>query len=209
MPSTSHQSGPSSTVTPQARRPLAIASMRSHSLTRSSLTPRITVRPVACAATTDSTGYSSIMLAARAGGTSMPRILGEYRARRSATGSPPSSRRFSYVRSAPISRSVSNRPARVGFRPMLGTSTSEPGTISAAQTGNAALEGSRGTTMVWARSSGWPVRVISRPSGVSTTEISAPKPASIRSVWSRVASFSITTVWPGAFKPASRTADLT
>ena len=81
--------------------------------------------------------------------------------------------------------------------------------ISAAQTGKAADDGSRGTAMLWGFSSGWPVRVMTRPSSVSSTVISAPKPASIRSVWSRVASFSITTVWPGALSPASSTADFT
>ena len=92
---------------------------------------------------------------------------------------------------------------------MPGTSTSEPSTISAAQTGNAAELGSRGTVMVWGVSSGWPVSVITRPSSVISVVISAPKPASIRSEWSRVASASITTVSPGALSPASSTADFT
>ncbi len=54
-----------------------MASMRSDSLTRSSRTPAIIVLPAAQAATTESTGYSSIMLAARSGGTAMPCISGE------------------------------------------------------------------------------------------------------------------------------------
>ena len=65
----------------------------------------MTVVPRASAATTDRIGNSSIMLAARAGGTSTPRSA-EWRTTRSATGSPPSSRSFSQVRSAPISASV-------------------------------------------------------------------------------------------------------
>ena len=63
--------------------------------------------------------------------------------------------------------------------------------------------------MVCGRNSGWPRRVMTRPSFVTSVEISAPNPASIRSVWSRVGSRSITTVSPGAFSPASRTADFT
>ena len=156
--------------------------MRSLSLTRNSLTPRITVSPSAKAATTDRIGYSSIIDAARCGGTSIPFMFGEYLARKSATGSPPSTRSFSYSKSAPISRSVVNNPARVGLRPMLGTKTSDPSVISAAQTGNAAEDGSRGTIMVCGFNSGCPVNVITRPSLVSSTLISAPKPANMRSV---------------------------
>ena len=63
--------------------------------TGSSLTPFITVSPWAKAATTDRTGYSSIIEAARAGSTSIPFRLGENFARKSATGSPPTSRSFS------------------------------------------------------------------------------------------------------------------
>ena len=81
--------------------------------------------------------------------------------------------------------------------------------ISAAQTGKAADDGSRGTTISCGRSSGCPFSRITRPSGSVSTTISAPKPASIRSEWSRVASRSITTVSPGAFSPASSTADFT
>jgi hypothetical protein len=63
--------------------------------------------------------------------------------------------------------------------------------------------------MTCGRSSGWPRRVITRPSGVTSVRMVAPKPASMRSVWSRVGSRSITTVSPGAFSPASSTADFT
>ena len=89
-----------------------------------------------------------------------------------------------------------------------GTRSSDPGTISAAATGNAAELGSRGTATSCGRNSGWPVRVMTRPSSVTSVQIAAPKPASIRSVWSRVGSASITTVCAGAFSPASSTADL-
>ena len=89
-----------------------------------------------------------------------------------------------------------------------GTVISDPGTRSAAATGKAAEDGSRGTATGWATSSGRPVRVMTRPSSVTSVVICAPKPASIRSVWSRVGSASITTVSPGAFSPARSTADL-
>ena len=84
----------------------------------------------------------------------MPFKSGEYFDRKSATGSPLSSRRFSNVRFAPISRNVSKSPARVGLRPIFGTKTSDPSTISAAQIGNAADEGSRGTLIFCGRNSG-------------------------------------------------------
>src|SRR5690606_29451865 len=93
MPCTISMSSSSSTRTPQASSPRAIASIRSLSLTRSSLTPRMTVVPSAKAATAARIGYSSIIEAARASGTLIP-LSAEARTLRSATGSPPSSRRF-------------------------------------------------------------------------------------------------------------------
>jgi len=42
--------------------------------------------------------------------------------------------------------------------------------MRAAQTGKAADDGSRGTAMVWGFSSGWPVRVMTRPSAVSRSK---------------------------------------
>ena len=75
--------------------------------------------------------------------------------------------------------------------------------------GNAAEEGSAGTTTGAGTSSGWPLSVMRRPCGpFGTTVTSAPKWRSMRSVWSRVASPSSTTVSPGAESPASSTADL-
>ena len=88
-PSTDHQSSPSSIVKPLDLKPFAIASMRSLSFTLNSLTSRINVLPFAKDATTERIGYSSIMLAALSGGTSIPIMLGENLARMSATGSPP------------------------------------------------------------------------------------------------------------------------
>lgn len=64
------------------------------------------VVPRAQAAATARIGYSSIIDGARSGGTSTP-LNPPPLTRRSATGSPPTSRWFSAVMSAPISRSVS------------------------------------------------------------------------------------------------------
>ena len=55
---------------------------------------------------------------------------------------------------------------------------------------------------------GRPTRVMRRPSPSASTQTSAPKWASILSVWSREASLSMTVVRPRALRPASRTADL-
>ena len=63
--------------------PSATAASRSLSLTRSSCRPRIRVSPLAKAAATASTGYSSIIEGARAAGTSTP-FSAEWRTRRSA-----------------------------------------------------------------------------------------------------------------------------
>ena len=87
---------------------------------------------------------------------------------------------------------------------------SEPGTISAATAAKAADDGSAGTRTARASSSGCPTTVMRRaPEPASLTVTRAPKCRSINSVWSRVASGSMTVVSPGAFNPASRIADLT
>ena len=87
--------------------------------------------------------------------------------------------------------------------------TSEPGTISAATSGNAAEDGSDGTAIGAPVRVGWPRRAILRPCRPSgSTLTSAPKWRSMRSVWSRVASRSTTVVTPGELRPASSTADL-
>ena len=208
LPVMARPSSNSSTSTPHAVSASAIVAIRSDSLTRSSCAPRATVRPAAIAAATNSTGYSSIMLGVSSGGTSMA-LSGAWRTRRSATGSPPTIRGSCSVMSAPIAISAANKPVRVGFMPTLAMMMSDPGTIDAATAQNAADEGSPGTTMSCARSSASPLSEMMRPSGVSSTVRSAPKPLSIRSEWSRVATGSITRVIPGVLSPASRTADLT
>ena len=98
---------------------------------------------------------------------------------------------------------------RSGLSPTPATVRVEPGTISAATSGNAAEDGSPGTVRADATSSGWPATVMRRPSFPSDTATWAPKWRSMFSVWSRVGSGSITLVSPGALRPASSTADFT
>src|ERR1700733_831433 len=208
LPSTIRSSPDISTLTPLTRSMSAVASKRSDSLTRNSLKPRMMVVPSAKLAATASTRYSSIIEGARSGGTSTPFSF-EPRTRSSAIGSPASVRTSRSSINPPISRSVVNSPARSGLVMTSEKIRSEPSTISAATIGNAAEDGSAGTPTFSPCSSGWPVSAIlrpCRPSGVET--IWAPKCRSINSVWSRLASFSITVVTPGAARPASSTADL-
>ena len=77
--------------------------------------------------------------------------------------------------SAPISRSVASSPERSGFVITPSTTTSDPGTMSAATMGNAAEDGSAGTTTGDGLSSGRPTRSILRPSPSQLTVTSAPK----------------------------------
>ena len=99
---------------------------------------------------------------------------------------------------------------RVGFISTFSIVMSDPGVISAATSGKAAEEGSPGTAMVWRVSVPWPVtRMMRAPSAPTSTSISAPKPFSIFSVWSRVMVGSTTVVMPAMFSPASSTADFT
>ena len=100
----------------------------------------------------------------------------------SPTGSPPSSRRFSIVRSAPISRRVSNRPARSGLSSTPSTVTAEPGVIRAATSGKAADDGSPGTRDDGSAQPLAAARRITRAPGSSATTTSAPKARSMRSV---------------------------
>src|SRR5215467_9774107 len=185
-PSTVSVSPSTVTRTPQAARPAPMAVRRSLSFTRSSASPRITVRPRAQAAATARIGYSSIIRGARSAGMSAPFNVPE-QTRRSATGSPPSSRSFSKAMSAPISRRHSMSPVRSGLMPTPSIVTSEPGTISAAISGKAAEEGSPGTAIGAAASSGWPSRVMRfPPPSIGSAPTVAPKWRSMRSVWSRV-----------------------
>ena len=164
------------------------------------------MRPSAIAAATNRIGNSSIMLGAIAGSIVIP-LSCEWCTRKSATGSPPTSRAFSSSMLPPIARSTVISPARVGLRPTFSIISSLPGTSSAATMKNAAEEGSPGTAIVCGRSSASPRRRMVRvPSLAVSTVSSAPNPLSIRSEWSRVGTGSITEVIPGVFSPASSTA---
>src|SRR6266508_4228349 len=148
--------------------------------------PRIEVAQAVVAlaklAATARTGYSSIMDGARAAGTSTPRSI-EARTRKSATSPPPALRMSSTSISAPISRSVTMSPVRNGLVMTSVRITSEPGTINAATMGNAAEDGSAGTTTGAGASSGSPRTVILRPCAPSASILtSAPKCLSRRSV---------------------------
>jgi hypothetical protein len=145
-------------------------------------------RPSAKAATTDRIGYSSIMLAARSGGTSMPFRSGENRTRRSATGSPPSSRGFSKSIGAhldqrqvkPVAGQVQRHPRHPDVRSLDDQRRRRPGRRprtdrAAPPPSAAAIRAGRPGVMTW-------------PSGKSSTVRSAPKPTSMRSEWSRVGS---------------------
>ena len=181
-PSTIKSSPSTATRTPHRSRPAAMALRRSLSFTRNSARPRITVRPRAHAAATASIGYSSIIRGARSAGIAAP-VKTPARARISATGSPPSSRRFSSAISAPISSRHSSKPVRSGLMPTPSTITSEPGTISAATSGKAAEDGSPGTRIGAAVSSGKPSTVIRRPPpSAGSVDTAAPKWRNIRSV---------------------------
>ena len=111
------------------------------------------VVPSAKEAATASTRYSSIIEGARSGGTSTPRIF-EARTRKRAIGSPASPRTSLSSIEAPISRSVLNSPVRSGLVMTSEKVTSEPSTTSAATIGNAAEDGSAGTTISAPCSSG-------------------------------------------------------
>ena len=83
-----------------------------------------------------------------------------------------------------------------------------PGRMAAATTAKAADEGSPGTTRSRPLSSGQPTTVmrLPPPSARRHAATSAPKWRSMRSVWSRVGSGSITVVSPAVLRPASRMA---
>jgi len=78
--------------------------------------------------------------------------------------------------------------------------TSLPGTMSAATIGNAAEEISPGTVIRCGVNSASPRIEITRDVPTASTSIAAPKPRSIRSLWSRVGTSSMTRVTPGVFQ---------
>src|SRR5439155_633805 len=113
--------------TPSARRLAAINSSRLLSFTRSSPTSRNTVSPAARLARTARIGTSSTRVGTSAAATSVPRSAAAGgRTIRSATGSPPSSRRLTRSACAPIRSSTTRNPVRVGFTPTFSTRSSPP-----------------------------------------------------------------------------------
>ena len=101
--------------TPLAFNPAAVAASRSLSLTLSSANPCMTVEPLGESRNDSQNG---VFIDHRRGpappAQSRPRAANA-RMRTSATGSPHSSRSFSKLMSAPISRSVSKKPILVGL----------------------------------------------------------------------------------------------
>ncbi len=126
-----------------------MAASRSLSFTRSSSAPRTSVSPVAHAAATKNTGNSSMASGTSASETVMPRSWLQ-RTSMSATGSPsgePVAVRSCTRISAPMRRSSSISPVRVGFTPTfvsvrLGEAARQPATMK-----NAAEEKSAGTAI--------------------------------------------------------------
>ena len=92
----------------------------------------------------------------------------------------------------------------MGLAPTRATVTRPSSTSAPATRRKAAEEISPGTATAWPRSSRPGVIVTVRPS----TESRAPKPASIRSVWSRDWAGSVTLTGPSAQRPARRRAVL-
>jgi hypothetical protein len=105
---------------------------------------------------------------------------------------------------------ASMKPVRVRLSSMPVTLAPPSPAISAMASANAADDGSPATSALSAFSICPPrTDTIGPPAPRSSTPTSTPKARSIRSVWSRVASFSSTTVTPSARKPASMMADFT
>ena len=102
-------------------------------------------------------GYSSIIDGARSAGTSTP-LSADARTRKSAISSPTSLRRSSVfdVGAHLAQRRDQAGAQRIGHDAV--STTSEPGTISAATSGNAAEDGSAGTTTGAGASSGSPFK---------------------------------------------------
>ena len=150
------------------------------------------------------TGSSSIRVGIMLPSTTVPWSSLVF-TRRSATGSPPSSRVFNKVMSAPMSWHTFKIPARVSLMPTFLIVISESGVIKPATMKNAAEEMSPGTSICCPCNVSGGVMVQVFPSDT----ISAPKERSILSVWSLERAGSVTLVFPSAYNPARRTQDFT
>src|SRR5882672_7091658 len=158
-----HPSGCSSTSMPIARSPAATVATRSDSFTRSSSAPWTTVVPSANAASTATSGSSSMSLGAASGTMRAPRSFPAW-TRRSETGSPETIRSFPRSSPDPIPARCSRKAMRVGFTPTPLRRTSEPRTIEAAASRNEAAEKSPGTSISAAFSSAGPRTRAAMPS---------------------------------------------
>ena len=171
--------------------------------------PRITVAPSAVAASAARIGYSSIIDGARSAGTSMPLQLAEAHAQ---VGD-----RLAPLLAPPLEPEVGAHLDQRRVDP--GPRRVEP---DAGQQHLRALDHQRRRHRERRRARVARHRDRLRPElGLAAQRDHPPlggrlgpdrrrrSPLSIRSVWSRVASVSITTVSPGAFSPASSTADFT
>jgi hypothetical protein len=97
-------------------------------------------------------------------------------------------------------------PARVGFTPTPRMRSSPPSAITASATRNAADEGSPGTSRSSGGSGMRGSSATRHPSSVSAPLTRTPSARSIRSVWSREASGSVTDTGTPPESPASSTA---
>ncbi len=176
-PCTTAPSSDSSTATPSARNPSAIAAIRSLSLTRSSPMPENVVLPFATEAAANNTGNSSMASDTSARSTGPP-CKAEERTRISATGSSPSRRGFWRLRSAPMLCNISMTPVRVGFIPTFSIRMSAFSAISPASMTKAADDRSPGTWMPQPRNTCPPSMDIRLPAVVTE----APMDRSILSV---------------------------
>ena len=183
----------------------AVVSMRLVSLTRNSAASRIVVAPSAWVAASASNGSSSISLGIVAPPISVPSRADDL-TKMSATGSPPISRWFASVMSAPISCRTSRIPVRVGLTPMSWRTISEWGIRQAATMKKAAEEMSPGTRAFTAARS-WPG--VNEITPFPSLVMAAPRALSMRSVWSRAGPGSLIVVGLEACNPAKRMADLT
>ena len=131
------------------------------------------------------------------------------RTTRSDTGSPPAARPRSQVTSPIISRAMEKKPVRVGLAstPRMRSSPASASSASAAR--NAADDGSPGMRRSSGGSGASHAPSTARtPSPAASVRTGAPSEDSIRSVWSRESTGSVTETGTRAPAPASSTADL-
>ena len=167
---------------------------------------------MATAAASARIGISSIAAATSAGDRSMARSSAD-RTTRSASGSPsapPVAGRSCSSMSAPMRLRMSMMARRVGFVLTPSSRSSASGWIAPATSQNAAAEDRTAPSRrPRPRPSGRRRAPCAAPSGSAPSSTATPRARSMRSVWSRVATASVTHVSPSADSAASRIADLT